>query len=184
MKLEMNLANRITLVRLVAIPVFLLFIYMNSPWSNVVATVVFSIASISDFVDGYVARKYNMVTDFGKVMDPVADKILVSAALIALVGLGRLPGWVAIVMLARDFTVGAVRDLSSSKGVIIPAGVWGKFKTAFQMVAVGMLTFHETFLMVNWHVMGTITIYIALILSVYSGFVYIKEYLSRNELDF
>lgn len=184
MKFDMNLPNRITLIRLVAIPVFLFFVYMKAPWSNVVATVVFSAAAISDFVDGYIARKYNMVTDFGKVMDPVADKILVSAALIALVGLERLPGWIAIVMLARDFTVGAVRDLSASKGVIIPAGIWGKLKTGFQMAAVGMLSFNETFLMINWHVMGTITVYAALILSVYSGFVYIKDYLSRNKLDF
>lgn len=184
MQFKMNIANKITLVRLLAIPVFLIFIYIDAPWSNVIATVVFAVASISDFVDGYVARKYDLVTDFGKVIDPVADKILVASALIALVGLGRLPGWIAILMLARDFTVGAVRDLSASKGNIIPAGIWGKLKTAFQMTGVGMLTFNESFLMVKWSVVGTIVIYIALILSIYSGYVYVKEYLSSNKLDF
>lgn len=180
----MNIANKITLLRLTAIPIFLVLIYVNAPWSNVIATVVFSLAAVSDFIDGYLARKYNLITDFGRVMDPVADKILVSAALIALVALGRMPGWIAIVMLARDFTVGAVRDLSSSKGVIIPAGLWGKLKTTFQMIAVGMLTFNETFLAINFRVLGTITVYIAMILSLYSGFVYIKDYLSKNTIDY
>lgn len=184
MTINMNIANKITLIRLVAIPIFLVFIYIDASWSNVVATVIFTIAAVSDFVDGYIARKYDLVTDFGIVADPIADKILVAAALIALVALGRLDGWIAILMLARDFTVGAVRDLSASKGVIIPAGIWGKFKTSFQMVAVGMLTFNETFLGIRWDILGTVAIYMALALSLYSGYLYVKEYVAKNKLDF
>lgn len=184
MTINMNIANKITLVRLAAIPIFLIFIYIDSSWSNIVATFIFTIAAVSDFVDGYIARKYDLVTDFGIVADPVADKILVAAALIALVALGRLDGWIAILMLARDFTVGAVRDLSASKGIIIPAGVWGKLKTSFQMVAVGMLTFKQTFLGINFDILGTVAIYMALALSLYSGYLYVKDYVASNKLDF
>lgn len=181
MKFEMNIANKITVVRIVAIPLFLIALYFDKSWSNAVATLIFTIASFSDMLDGYLARKYNLVTDFGKVMDPVADKILVAAAMIALVELDRLAGWIVVVMLARDFTIGALRDLCASKGMIIPAGIWGKLKTTAQMVAVGMITFKDVFLGINCLLVGTCVIYLALILSVYSGYVYIKQYLFSNK---
>lgn len=181
MKIDLNIANQITIGRIIAIPVFLIVIYLDNPWSNGVACFIFALASFSDMLDGYLARKYNLVSDFGKVMDPMADKILVAAAMIALVELDRLAGWVVVVMLARDFIIGALRDLSASKGIIIPAGLWGKLKTTVQMLAVGMLTFKSYFIGVDWLVLGTYMMYFALILSIYSGYVYLKQYLFSNE---
>lgn len=181
MKIEMNIANKITIGRIIAIPLFIIVIYIDKSWSNTLACIIFAIASFSDMLDGYFARKYHLVSNFGKVMDPMADKILVAGAMIALVELDRLDGWIVIVMLARDFIIGALRDLSSSKGIIIPAGIWGKLKTSVQMLAVGMLTFKSYFIGVDWLSVGTYVMYVALILSIYSGYVYIKQYLFSNK---
>ncbi len=181
MKIEMNAPNMITIFRLVCIPIYLVILYINAPWSNIVSWVVFAIASFSDFFDGYLARKYNLVTDFGKIADPVADKILVAAALIALTELGRIPGWVAIVMLSRDFVIGALRDLSASRGQIIAAGKWGKWKTVVQMVAIGCITFYEPLLGLNIFLIGTFIMYVAIALSVYSAYVYIIEFQKTKE---
>lgn len=121
-----------------------------------------------------------MVTDLGKILDPIADKILVAAALIALIDLDRLYWWIAVLMLARDFAMEALRNFAASKGVIIAAGIWGKLKTTFQMVAIGMLSFKITWLGINWFLMGTILMYAALVLSIYSAFVYYRDYF-KNE---
>ncbi len=176
MKLQLNVANQLTIVRIVAIPLYLLVLYINRDWSNVLATIIFIIAGLSDYLDGYIARKYSMVTDLGKILDPIADKILVAAALIALIDLDRLFWWVAVIMLARDFTMEALRNLAASKGVIIAAGIWGKLKTTFQMVAIGMITFKITWLGINWNILGQVCMYIALALSLYSAFVYFRDY--------
>ncbi len=176
MKLELNLPNQLTIVRIVAIPLYLLVLYINKDWSNVTATIIFILAGASDFLDGYIARKYNLITDLGKILDPIADKILVAAALIALIDLDRLYWWIAVIMLARDFTMEALRNLAASKGVIIAAGIWGKLKTTFQMVAIGMISFNITWLGINWFILGTICMYIALVLSVYSAYVYFRDY--------
>ncbi len=180
MKLELNIANQLTIVRVVAIPIYLLVLYINKDWSNVAATIIFIFAGISDFLDGYIARKYNMVTDLGKILDPIADKILVAAALIALIDLDRLYWWIAVIMLARDFSMEALRNLAASKGVIIAAGIWGKLKTGFQMVAIGMLSFKNVWLGINWFLLGEILMYIALVLSIYSAFIYYRDYF-KNE---
>lgn len=182
MKIELNIANQLTLVRIIAIPLYLVFLYINREWSNVTATIIFIIAGVSDFLDGFIARKYNMVTDFGKILDPIADKILVSASMIALMELDRLAGILVIIMLARDFAVGALRDLSASKGIIIPAGKWGKIKTGFQMTAIGMITFYDKWLYINWYYLGTVLIYISVVLSLYSGYIYYRNYfIQQNE---
>ena len=182
MKLELNIANQLTIVRVVAIPLYLLVLYVNKDWSNITATIIFIFAGVSDFLDGYIARKYNMVTDLGKILDPIADKILVAAALIALIDLDRLYWWIAVLMLARDFSMEALRNLAASKGVIIAAGIWGKLKTTFQMVAIGMLSFKITWLGINWYLLGTILMYIALVLSIYSAFVYYRDYFKNENI--
>ena len=169
MKLELNIANQLTIVRIVAIPLYLLVLYINKDWSNVAATIIFIFAGVSDFLDGYIARKYNMITDLGKILDPIADKILVAAALIALIDLDRLYWWIAVIMLARDFTMEALRNLAASKGIIIAAGIWGKLKTTFQMVAIGMISFQNIWLGINWYIIGQVLMYIALFLSIYSA---------------
>lgn len=180
MKLELNIANQLTIVRIVAIPLYLIVLYVNKEWSNVAATIIFIFAGVSDFLDGYIARKYNMITDLGKILDPIADKILVAAALIALIDLDRLYWWIAVIMLARDFTMEALRNLAASKGIIIAAGIWGKLKTTFQMIAIGMISFKNIWLGINWYILGQILMYIALVLSIYSAFVYFRDYF-KNE---
>lgn len=183
MKLQLNIANQLTIVRIVAIPLYLLVLYINKDWSNVAATIIFILAGVSDFLDGYIARKYNMITDLGKILDPIADKILVAAALIALIDLDRLYWWIAVIMLARDFTMEALRNLAASKGIIIAAGIWGKLKTTFQMVAIGMISFKNVWLGINWYILGQVLMYIALVLSIYSAFVYFRDYFKNHELE-
>ena len=121
-----------------------------------------------------------MITDLGKILDPIADKILVAAALIALIDLDRLYWWIAVIMLARDFTMEALRNLAASKGIIIAAGIWGKLKTTFQMVAIGMISFQNIWLGINWYILGQVLMYIALFLSIYSAVIYFRDYF-KNE---
>lgn len=130
----MNLPNKITLFRVLLIPVFAVLMLMpDIPYYNFIALVVYSIACFTDFLDGYLARKYNLVTNFGKFMDPLADKVLVSTAMILLVECGMLPGWVAATILAREFIISGFRLVAADAGIVIAASYIAKFKTVFQM---------------------------------------------------
>lgn len=130
----MNLPNQITLVRVILVPVFVVIMLMDSiPSNDIIACVIFCVACASDFVDGYLARKWNLVTNFGKFADPLADKLLVSAALICLVELGRLPAWVVIVIISREFIISGLRLIAVDNGIVIAANYWGKVKTVVQM---------------------------------------------------
>ncbi len=132
----MNLPNRLTLIRIFLIPIFLLIISMKIPHGDYVAAIIFILAASTDGLDGYIARKMKIVTKFGQLMDPLADKLLISAALIALVDLGRLPGWVAIVIIGREFAVTGLRALVAAEGTVIPAGKLGKIKTVTQIITI------------------------------------------------
>ena len=140
----MNAPNKITLFRIILIPVFIIIFLGAIPdrkTANIIALVIFSVASFSDFLDGYLARKHNMITDFGKLMDPLADKLLVCIALICfvklrgedVVGSYSFPTWCAIVIMTREFVISGIRQLAADKGVIIAAGIWGKVKTVVQL---------------------------------------------------
>lgn len=136
----MNLANKLTLIRIVLVPVFLVFIaYQDLPYGSVIATLIFIIASVTDQLDGYIARSRNQVTNFGKFMDPLADKLLVTAALISLVELQLVPAWAAIVIIAREFAVSGLRTIAASEGKVIAASWWGKIKTVIQIIAIVLL---------------------------------------------
>lgn len=136
----MNLANKLTMIRILLVPVFLLFITVkNIPYGSIIATVIFIIASITDQLDGYIARSRNQITNFGKFMDPLADKLLVTAALVSLVELKLVASWAVVVILAREFAVSGLRTLAASNGKIITASWWGKIKTVTQMVAILLL---------------------------------------------
>lgn len=137
----MNLPNKLTILRTLMIPVFLFFLMTNvaGPYSKWIAVIVFIVASLTDFLDGHIARKYNMVTNFGKFMDPLADKLLVCSAMIALVGMHRLSSVVAIIIIAREFIISGFRLIAAENGVVIAANYWGKFKTASQMVMIILL---------------------------------------------
>ena len=136
----MNLPNKITIFRVVLIPFFLLFLLIPSiPGNRWIALAIFIIASLTDMVDGKIARKYNLITDFGKFMDPLADKLLVCSAMIALIELERIPAWVVIIIIAREFTISGFRLIASDNGVVIAASMWGKVKTTVQMIMVILL---------------------------------------------
>jgi CDP-diacylglycerol--glycerol-3-phosphate 3-phosphatidyltransferase/cardiolipin synthase len=173
---EFNLANKLTIIRILAVPVFLVVLYFDKPYFNILACVLFAAAAVTDYVDGYIARKYEMVTDLGKILDPVADKILVAASMIALVEMGRLEGAVLMFILTRDFAVGALRNLASSKGVIIAAGNAGKWKTGFQMVGVGCLIWKNELFGLDVLFVGKLLVYISLIFSIYSAVEYFRGY--------
>lgn len=135
----MNLPNAITLFRILLIPVFMTFLLGAVPYGEVWAVAVFVVAAASDSLDGYFARRRRQVTRLGTFLDPLADKLLVTSALLALVQLGKLWAWVAMVIIAREFAVSGLRMIAAAEGVVIPASKWGKVKTATQMAAVVML---------------------------------------------
>ena len=136
----MNTANKLTVVRIILIPFLVLFMLTDfTDYNRLIALIIFIIASLTDQLDGHIARKYNMITSFGKFMDPIADKLLVSSALICLSSLGQLPAWVVIVIILREFAVSGLRLVAAENGGVIAAAGWGKAKTASQMTAMIML---------------------------------------------
>ena len=179
--MPMNLPNKLTIVRIIMIPFFVFFLLTDfvagSKW---IATVLFCAASITDFLDGHIARKYTLVTNFGKFMDPLADKMLVSSAFICLVAQNKIAAWIVIVIIAREFVISGFRLVASDSGVVIAASYWGKFKTNFQMFAIIllMLNLGENFPAYagGIHIAEQILIYIALILTIVS----LVDYLAKN----
>lgn len=161
---------------MILIPFFVVF--MLAPicpgYANYIAVAIFIIASLTDLLDGKIARKYNLVTDFGKFMDPLADKLLVCAAMICLIETGQLAAWIVIVIISREFIISGFRLVAADNGVVIAASYWGKFKTTFQMlmVIVLILNFDNYY----FQLLGTILTYIALVLTVVS----LIDYLWKN----
>ena len=171
----MNLPNKITIFRVCMIPVFLVFMLVPGiAYGNYIATAVFAIACASDALDGYIARKHNLVTNFGKFMDPIADKLLVCSALICFVALSYMPAWIAIVIIAREFIINGFRLIASDNGVVIAASYWGKFKTIAQMIMCILLIVQLPFAWVD--VLEQIFIWLSLILTVVS----LCEYIWKN----
>ena len=171
----MNLPNKLTIIRVCLIPFFvaaLLFDHGNNYTMRIVANVLFIVASLTDLFDGKIARKYNMVTNFGKFMDPLADKLLVCSALICLIELGQLAAWVVIVIISREFIISGFRLVAADNGVVIAASYWGKFKTTFQMIAVILLIFDIPALRME----ANITVVIAVALTIIS----LVDYVAKN----
>lgn len=177
----LNLPNQLTILRVVLIPFFVFFLYTDKPVTNFAAAIIFVFASLTDYVDGYLARKYKIVTDFGKILDPIADKILVASSMIVLVEVGRLAGWIVILMLARDFAIGALRNYAASRGVVIAAGFSGKLKTVLQMVGLTLLILNERIFGINTFIIGTVIIYMALVVSIYSCIIYYLGYFKKQK---
>jgi CDP-diacylglycerol--glycerol-3-phosphate 3-phosphatidyltransferase len=172
----MNLPNKITLFRVAMIPFFVVFMLMQSiSYAKYIAAFIFIIAALSDLLDGYIARKHNLVTNFGKFMDPLADKLLVSSALICFVELGLIPAWVVIIIIAREFIISGFRLIASDNGVVIAASWWGKIKTVVQMTVSIMLIINLDFTFIN--VLEQIGIYLAAILTVIS----LADYMIKNK---
>jgi len=135
----MNLPNKITVLRILLVPVFMIVFYLPFNNMNLVACLIFIIAAITDSLDGHIARSRNLVTNFGKFLDPLADKLLVAAALIALVGKDMIPSWFVTVIIAREFMVTGIRLLANGEGRVIAASIWGKIKTVTQVIAISLL---------------------------------------------
>lgn len=176
----MNLPNKITLARIFLIPLFIV-VLMSGKWTgmlefyfNISAAAIFAIAALTDGVDGYLARKNNQVTDLGKFLDPIADKLLVAAALICLVELQRIPSYMAIIIIAREFIVTGLRIVAISNGVVMAAEMTGKIKTVIQIIAtVVALLFYEV--MIGPVSLGYIAMLIATLFTIYSGYVYLAK---------
>lgn len=174
--MKMNLPNKLTIVRVFLIIPFVVCLLVPAfgVTGRYVATAIFIIASLTDLVDGKIARKYHLVTDFGKFMDPLADKLLVSAAMICLVETGELAAWIVVIIISREFIISGFRLVASDNGVVIAASYWGKFKTTFQMLMIIMLILN--FDHPVYRIACTVVTYVALVLTVVS----LVDYLVKN----
>ena len=167
----MNLPNKLTLLRIILIPVFMVVLYWGFPGATWVALAIFIIASLTDMLDGKIARKYNLVTDFGKFADPLADKMLVTAAMLWFVEIGQMPAWMLLIVICREFAVSGLRMIASDKGRVIAAGWSGKVKTASTMVGLCLLMAFPHIQPLRWAV-----IWVVVATTLYSG----VEYFARN----
>lgn len=183
----MNLANKLTIFRIVLIPLFIVFMtFTQIPHWALLATIVFVIASLTDHLDGYIARSRNMITDFGIFLDPFADKLLVTSAIMILVGKQLIPSWVAIIIIAREFAVSGLRTIAANDGTVIAASIWGKIKTVSQMIAIILYllkltvldeaivnsTIYRLFTQGFISILPDILIYLATITTLFSGIDY------------
>ena len=166
----MNTANKLTILRVIMIPVFLLVLYLHVPGANYWALAIFVLASLTDTLDGYIARHYNQITDFGKFMDPLADKCLVTAAVLWFVEIGQMPGWALLVVIIREFGVSGLRMVAADKGRVIAAGWSGKVKTASTMVCIVLMLLP----IAPW--INSICVAVIVLTTIYSG----VEYFMKN----
>lgn len=170
----MNLPNKLTMFRVILIPFFVVFMLVDITTADKwIALAVFIIASLTDLLDGKIARKYNLVTNFGKFMDPLADKLLVCSALICLVELHKIPAWIVIIIIAREFIISGFRLIAADNGVVIAASYWGKFKTTFQMVMICLMIVDIAAI----QLLTDIVMWAALLLTVIS----LVDYLAKNK---
>ena len=171
----MNLPNKLTVLRVIMVPFFVFFMLtdVGGAANKWIALALFCIASLTDLLDGKIARARNLVTNFGKFMDPLADKLLVCSAMIALIEMNRIPSWVVIIIIAREFIISGFRLIASDNGVVIAASYWGKFKTTFQMVMICLMIANFPQL----QILTDIIMWIALILTVVS----LIDYLVKNK---
>jgi CDP-diacylglycerol---glycerol-3-phosphate 3-phosphatidyltransferase len=175
----MNVPNLLSISRILAVPVFIVLMLEPTPLRALLAGIVFSIASATDWLDGYLARKWGQVTKIGKLLDPIADKILVASALIMLVDIARIPSWIAIIIIGREIAITGLRAMAASEGIVIAAENMGKWKVGAQITAVLCLVL-DYHLGTDWiSDVGRIAIFIAMILAVVSGMRYIIDYWKR-----
>ncbi|SCY31344.1 MULTISPECIES: CDP-diacylglycerol--glycerol-3-phosphate 3-phosphatidyltransferase [unclassified Butyrivibrio] len=175
----MNLPNKLTVLRVILIPFFVAFLLL-SPGNDTfkwVALAIFVIASLTDMADGKIARKYNLITDFGKFMDPLADKLLVCSAMICLIDLGKIPSWIVVIIIAREFIISGFRLVAADNGRVIAASYWGKFKTTFQMIMVILMIAGLGDIIPYYDLLTQIIMWIALALTIIS----LVDYIVKNK---
>ncbi|WP_416150883.1 CDP-diacylglycerol--glycerol-3-phosphate 3-phosphatidyltransferase [Salipaludibacillus sp. HK11] len=185
----MNIPNQITVSRILLIPVFMIFLLVPFQWGELtllgaeipvhhfIAAIIFIVAASTDWLDGYYARKYKLVTNMGKFLDPLADKLLISAAFVGLVGLDMFPAWAAIIILSREFAVTGLRLVASGEGEVIAASIWGKWKTISQIFAAAAVMLYNIVFELVSIPFDTILVYVAVILTVFSG----VDYFVKNK---
>ncbi|QAT40216.1 CDP-diacylglycerol--glycerol-3-phosphate 3-phosphatidyltransferase [Clostridium sp. JN-9] len=174
----MNLANKLTVIRIFLVPIFLIFIAVQDiPYGTTIATIIFIIAALTDKLDGYIARSRNQVTRFGKFMDPLADKLLVTSALVSLVELHIIPGWAAMIIIAREFAVTGLRTIAAADGIVIAASWWGKIKTVTQIIAITIALVNLNYENIILSKLTTLTMTIAIIITIISG----VDYFVKNK---
>lgn len=180
-----NLPNMLTVGRILIIPLFVYFIEDGDPLFSVLAGSIFTLAAVTDVIDGFLARRWNMITVVGKFLDPLADKLIVAAALVMMVRLGRIPAWIVIVLLSREFLVTGLRQVAASEGMVIAAGQEGKWKTALQLTGIIAMCVHYThpvFYLVGWYdtnfnTVGQILVFASTAFSVWSAALYFRAFL-------
>lgn len=174
--MDMNLANKLTMLRVVMIPAFLLVLFLApEPMNRYIAVIIFIVASLTDMLDGKIARKYNMVSNFGKFMDPLADKLLVMSALVSMVALKDLAAWVVIVILAREFAITGFRTLAMEANIVMAASWWGKVKTTTQMIMIPVLLLNLPFACMP--VLEKLLVILAVFFTIFSG----ADYIIKNK---
>lgn len=181
-----NLPNMLTVARILLIPLFVLFTYDADPLFSFLAAIIFAVAAITDVVDGFLARRWGLVTVVGKFLDPLADKLIVLAAFVMMTRLGRIPAWVVIVLLSREFIITGLRQIAASEGLVIAAGQEGKWKTSLQLVGIVCLCIHyvhdiELYVWrgpVDFNFVGKALVYFSGVFSLWSGTSYFKAFLA------
>ncbi|MDO5538082.1 MAG: CDP-diacylglycerol--glycerol-3-phosphate 3-phosphatidyltransferase [Desulfovibrionaceae bacterium] len=164
----LTLATKITLLRIFLVPLVVLLLYFESPTNCVLAAVAFAVAGITDWMDGYVARHQHMVTNMGKFLDPLADKLLICAVLIMLVNLDWAPAWVVIIIVCRELVITGLRTIAIDEGIVMAADRYGKLKTCLQIGAILPLTIHYEVLGINMHLIGTVVLYLSMLMAIFS----------------
>ena len=171
-----NLPNLITLFRIAAIPFVVLFLFFPGPLESFLAALIFSAASLTDLLDGYIARQQNSETPVGKLLDPLADKLLINSAFIMLIPLGRVPAWMVVLIVGREVAVTGLRGIASLEGSAIGASKWGKAKMIFQTFALIGLMLHYEYLGINFHSLGMLILWVALAVTIWSGIDYFIKF--------
>ncbi len=172
----LNLANQITLSRVILVIPIVILLYIDGLWASVAAALLFVVAAFTDFLDGYVARHSNVVTNLGKFLDPLADKLLICSVSIMLVGMGRVPAWVIAIIVARELAVTGLRAVAAGEGQVIAADKYGKWKTLLQIIALVPLLIHYPIGSISTQLVGQVCLYLALIMTVFSGINYFYVY--------
>ncbi len=171
-----NIPNFLTALRIFFIPVVVLFLTSPGPLPSFLAALVFGIASLTDILDGYLARQQKAETAIGKLLDPMADKLLILSAMIMLIPLGRIPAWIVVLIIGREVAITGLRGIASAEGVVIAASRLGKAKMVLQSFALGWLMLHYEYLGINFHVLGMLFLWVALAITLWSGIDYFWKF--------
>ena len=171
-----NPPNIITMTRISIVPFLFFLLTSPGPFWSLVLAILFVAAAVTDLLDGFVARKYQMITTMGKFLDPLADKLIVNTAMILMIPIGRIPAWIVTAIIIRDFAVDGIRNIASAEGMIIQASPMGKRKTLCQIFAVSALMIHYPFFGIDAHAVGTVILYLALLLTLISGVDYFLKF--------